>query len=92
MDRTEVKKTEAPTLKTPRLVLRRRMEIDIPAMVMMFNTDDVRRYLGGYPPRDEHSMLRMVRHRHATEWAVTLRLVLGFDPEKSPCPDIAFML
>ena len=49
------------------------MEIDIPSMVKIFNTDDVRRYLGGYPPRDEHSMLRMVRHRHTTEWAVTLR-------------------
>jgi [ribosomal protein S5]-alanine N-acetyltransferase len=66
-------KPEAPTLETARLVLRRKTEDDIPHMVKMFNTDEVRRYLGGYPPRDEHAMLKMVRHRKETQWAVTIR-------------------
>ena len=60
-------------LETERLILRRRIEDDIPYMVKMFNTDEVRQHLGGYPPRDEHSMLKIIRHRRETEWAVTLR-------------------
>ncbi len=66
-------KSEAPAIKTERLVLRRKQEADIPFMQMMFDDDDVRRYLGGYPPRDKHSMLKMVRGRKETEWAVTLK-------------------
>lgn len=66
-------KLEAPKLETTRLILRHKVEEDIPHMVKMFNTDEVRQYLGGYPPRDKHSMLKMVRHRKETEWAVTLR-------------------
>ena len=66
-------KLEAPKLETKRLILRRRMESDIPYMLRMFNDDEVRRYLGGYPPNDEHSMLKMIRHRKNTEWAVILR-------------------
>lgn len=42
-------------------------------MVKMFDTDEVRQYLGGCPPRDEHSMSKLIRHRKETEWAVTLR-------------------
>jgi RimJ/RimL family protein N-acetyltransferase len=68
-----VKKIEAPKLETERLILRRRMEDDIPFMVKMFNTDEVRKYLGGYPPRDEHSMLKIIRHRNENQWVVTLR-------------------
>lgn len=66
-------KREAPTLTTERLVLRRRHEADIPYMLMMFDDDDVRQYLGGYPPRHERAMLQMVRHRTETAWAVTLK-------------------
>ena len=66
-------KREAPTIKTERLVLRRRQEADMPYMLMMFDDDDVRQYLGGYPPRDERAMLQMVRHRTETAWAVTLK-------------------
>ncbi len=66
-------KIEAPKLETERLILRRRMEEDIPNMVKMFNTDEVRQHLGGYPPHDKHSMLKMIRHRRETEWAVTLQ-------------------
>ncbi|MDR0963673.1 MAG: GNAT family N-acetyltransferase [Clostridium sp.] len=66
-------KQESPTITTERLILRRKMEADIPKMTAMFDCDEVRKYLGGYPPRDEHSMLKMVRSRKATEWAVTLK-------------------
>ena len=66
-------KTEAPTIETERLILRRKKEEDIPNMLLMFNNDDVRKFLGGYPPRDKHSMLKMVRSRKETEWAVTLK-------------------
>lgn len=66
-------KLEAPYLETTRLILRCKMEKDIPHMVKMFNTDEVRQYLGGYPPRDEQSIIKMIRHRKETEWAVTLR-------------------
>lgn len=65
-------KNEAPTIKTERLVLRRRQEKDIPQMLDLFNNDEVRQYLGGYPPRDDHSMLRMVRGRKQTDWVVAL--------------------
>ncbi len=65
-------KKEAPVLRTERLVLRRKMEKDIPFMLDLFNNDDVRRYLGGYPPRDEHSMLRMIRGRREIEWVAAL--------------------
>ena len=68
-----MQKPEAPKLETPRLILRRRMEVDIPYMWKMFNTKEVTQYLGGHPPSDKHAMLVMVRHRKATEWAVTLR-------------------
>ena len=66
-------KAEATTIVTERLILRRRMESDIPAMVKMFNTDSVREYLFGTPPRDEHSMLAMVRHRVPTTWYIILK-------------------
>ena len=65
-------KKEAPILRTQRLILRRKTEKDIPFMLDLFNNDDVRRYLGGYPPRDEHSMLRMIRGRRDTEWVAAL--------------------
>ena len=68
-----MKKAEAPKMETKNLILRRRMEDDLPNMVKMFNTEDVRKYLGGYPPRDEHSWLKIVRHRNDHEWAVILK-------------------
>ena len=68
-----MRKTEAPKLETQRLVLRRLTEADIPFMLRMFDDDAVRKHLGGRPPRDEHSMLKMVRRRHDKKWAVTLR-------------------
>lgn len=70
--RTPMAKIEAPTIKTERWVLRRRQEKDIPQMLDLFNNDEVRHYLGGYPPRDDHSMLRMVRGRKQTDWVVAL--------------------
>ena len=68
-----MKKIEAIELETERLILRKRMEDDIPFMVKMFNTNDVIKYLGGYPPKDEHSMLKIIRHRNENQWAVTLK-------------------
>lgn len=65
-------KREAKKLTTNRLVLRHKQEKDIPAMLDLFNNEEVTRYLGGYPPRDEHSMLKMVRGRRETEWVVAL--------------------
>lgn len=65
-------KPEAPTLQTERLILRRRLEKDIPQMLDLFTNDEVRKYLGGYPPRDEHSMLKMVRSRRPVDWVVAL--------------------
>ena len=66
-------KKEAPTLKTERLTLRRLTEEDIPAMSRMFENSNVTKYLtGDTPPGDEHSMLRIVRARRETEWAVIL--------------------
>lgn len=59
-------------IKTERLVLRRKQDKDIPQMLELFNDEEVRRYLGGFPPRDERAMQRMVRHGRTTEWAVTL--------------------
>lgn len=67
-----MEKVEAPTIKTKRLILRRRQEKDIPFMLDLFNNEEVRKYLGGYPPRDEHSMLRMIRGRTQTDWVVAL--------------------
>lgn len=66
-------KKEAPVIETPRLILREKRECDIPGMLDLFNNEEVRRYLGGYPPREERAMWRMVRDRKTTEWAVTLR-------------------
>lgn len=65
-------KAEAPTIRTERLILRHRQEKDIPFMLDLFNNDEVRRYLGGYPPRDERSMMRMIRGRGRTDWVVAL--------------------
>lgn len=65
-------KREAKRIRTDRLVLRRKHEKDIPAMLDLFQHEQVRQYLGGYPPRDEYSMLRMVRGRKETEWVVAL--------------------
>jgi ribosomal-protein-alanine N-acetyltransferase len=67
-----MKKHEAPKIKTERLVLRRRKEEDIPFMVKMFNTKEVRQYLGGYPPKEERSMLGIIRRRNEIQWSVTL--------------------
>jgi ribosomal-protein-alanine N-acetyltransferase len=66
-------KREAPEIKTGRLLLRKKQEEDIPSMLRLFNNEEVREYLGGYPPRDERSMLRMVSRRTETEWAVVLK-------------------
>ncbi|TYS86170.1 GNAT family N-acetyltransferase [Rossellomorea aquimaris] len=66
-------KKEAPKIQTERLVLRPRAEKDFPNMIKMFNNDEVREFLGINPPRDEHSMLEMVRNRTETKWAVTLK-------------------
>lgn len=65
-------KTEAPTLHTARLTLRRRREKDIPFMLDLFCNDEVRHYLGGYPPRDEPAMRYMIRRRTSTDWVVAL--------------------
>lgn len=65
-------KAEAPTLQTARLSLRRRREKDIPFMLDLFGNDEVRQYLGGYPPRDEQSMRYMIRRRTSTDWVVAL--------------------
>lgn len=56
-------KREAPIIRTARLKLRRRHEKDIPFMLDLFNNDEVRQYLGGYPPRDEAAMRYMIRRR-----------------------------
>jgi [ribosomal protein S5]-alanine N-acetyltransferase len=66
-------KKEAPIIQTERLILRPRAEKDIPNMLKMFNTDEVREFLGSNPPRDEHSMLEMVRNRTETKWTVALK-------------------
>jgi [ribosomal protein S5]-alanine N-acetyltransferase len=66
-------KKEAPKIQTERLVLRPRAEKDIPNMIKMLNDDVVREYLGINPPRDEYSMLEMIRNRTETKWAVTLK-------------------
>ena len=66
-------KKEAPKILTERLILRPKTEKDIPNMLRMFDNDEVREFLGGYPPRDRHSMLKMVRGRKETEWAVVLK-------------------
>ena len=65
-------KKEAPAIITERLVLRHKMDKDIPEMLDLFNNDEVRQYLGGYPPREERSMLRMIQGRKKTEWVVAL--------------------
>lgn len=51
-------KKEAPIIETGRLLLRRRLEEDIPFMTEMYNQESVQKHLGGYPPRDKHSMLK----------------------------------
>ena len=66
-------KKEAPTIKAERLTLRRLTEDDIPNMSKMFGSDEVVQFLtGDTPPSDEHSMLKIVRARRETEWAVVL--------------------
>lgn len=59
-------------IQTERLILRRKEEKDIPYMLSLFNDEEVRRYLGGYPPREERAMARMVKHGRTTDWAVAL--------------------
>ena len=66
-------KIEVMTIQTDRLVLRRRIEDDIPYMTQMFCSENVRKYLGGYPPRDEHSMLKIIRSRGQTHWHIALK-------------------
>ncbi|WP_421377935.1 GNAT family N-acetyltransferase [Bacillus salacetis] len=66
-------KKEAPEIQTERLILRPRAEKDIPNMLKMFNNDEVREFLGKNPPRDEQSMLEMVRNRNETKWTVALK-------------------
>ena len=66
-------KKETTVIETSRLILREKQECDIPGMLDLFNNEEVRRYLGGYSPREERAMWRMVRDRKNTEWAVTLR-------------------
>jgi RimJ/RimL family protein N-acetyltransferase len=67
------KKKEAPQIETERLILRKREKEDIPNMFKMFDNNEVREFLGGYPPRDEHTMLKIVIGRKETEWAVILK-------------------
>lgn len=67
------KKKESQTIETERLILRARQEKDIPDMLEYFRDEEVRKYLGGYPPKDEHSILKIIRHRSPTEWAITLK-------------------
>ena len=45
-------KPEAPVLETERLRLRRRQHRDIPRMMQAYQDDEIRRYLGGHPPKD----------------------------------------
>ena len=66
-------KKEAPVIKTARLTLRRLMEDDITGMSKMFSNENVTKYLtGDTPPYDEQSMLKIVRARRETEWAIIL--------------------
>jgi len=66
-------KKEAPTIKTERLTLRRLTEEDIPNMAKMFGDSETTKYLtGDTPPSDEHTMLKIVRARKETEWAIVL--------------------
>jgi RimJ/RimL family protein N-acetyltransferase len=67
------KRKEAPQIETERLILRRKQDEDILFLVKMLNDDEVREFLGGYPPRDERSCIGMIRHRRETEWTVTLK-------------------
>lgn len=60
------------TIQTERLILRKKCEKDIPYMLRLFQDEEVRRYLGGYPPREERAMARMVQHGRSTEWAAAL--------------------
>lgn len=66
-------KKEAPFLLTDRLILRPRQEKDIPLMLDLFRNEEVRRYLGGYPPTEERAMQRMIRSRGKTDWAAALK-------------------
>ena len=66
-------KKEAPTLRGKIISLRRLTEEDIPNMSKMFGNNQVTKYLtGDTPPSDEHSMLKIVRARRETEWAIVL--------------------
>ncbi|MCM2603475.1 GNAT family N-acetyltransferase [Rossellomorea marisflavi] len=66
-------KKEAPINHTDRLVLRPRAEKDIPNMLQMFNHDEVRKFHGINPPRDERGMIEMIRNRTETKWTVALK-------------------
>lgn len=59
-------------IETERLVLRRKQDRDVPQMLELFNDPEVRRYLGGDPPRSQRAMERMVKQDRTTQWAVTL--------------------
>lgn len=67
-----MKKHEAPIIRTERLILRPKKQKDIPFMLDLFNNDEVRQYLGGYPPRDEKAMMHMIRRRSSTDWVAAL--------------------
>ena len=66
-------KPEAPVLETERLILRRRLHRDVPRMIQAFQDEEIRRYLGGHPPKDGATLTQLVRRRTPTEWTVTLR-------------------
>ena len=66
-------KPEAPVLETERLILRRRQPRDVPRMLQAYQDEKIRRYLGGYPPKDSASLTQLVRRRTPVEWAITLR-------------------
>ncbi len=60
-------KRDTPLI-TERLILRRKQDKDVPQMLELFNNEEVRRYLGGDPPRSRRVMERMLKQDRTTQW------------------------
>lgn len=68
-----MKKKQSGLIATERLLLRRKEEKDIPALLAMLRDRETTQYLGGYPPDSERAVARMVASDRTTSWAMALR-------------------
>ena len=69
-----VNNKQAPTIETGRLILRAKTVKEASEVHAYFNDDEVRMYLGGYPPTELNSIVGHIkRSRSNSSWSVVLK-------------------